>query len=99
MTETRCRCCGRLIPAGETLCLACSDYDDMQTFTPRIVTNGDRLRAMTNEELAAFLDDLTYCCADQSCDDCPIGCPRDEKSRPSCMPENILDWVRRRAEE
>lgn len=32
MQENRCICCGRIIPEGQHICLACGDYDDMQTF-------------------------------------------------------------------
>lgn len=55
MTDNRCISCGRIIPEGRIICLHCEGSDDMQTFTPRIRTNGDRIRAMTNAELASFL--------------------------------------------
>lgn len=93
----RCQCCGRLIDDAYTLCTACSEYDDMQTFKPRIITNGDRIRAMNNEQLAAFLDHITCCCADSSCESCPIGCKRDEHTgRPLCGSDSIEKWVKRR---
>jgi hypothetical protein len=33
MTDNTCVCCGRIIPDGRQVCLACGDYDDMQIFT------------------------------------------------------------------
>lgn len=93
MADSYCRQCGRIIADGETLCLACSDYDDMQTFTPRIVTNGDRLRAMKSIELAAFIGTLTSVCNEQRCEDCPIG-------RIGCLCDmsTIHAWLIREAE-
>lgn len=68
---------------------------------PEIVTNADRIRAMSDEELAVFLDDLTCLCVD--CNDhdgvnenCPIykqGCGR------YCEPKDLMDWLQQPAEE
>ena len=65
------------------------------------VTNADRIRAMSDEELAVFLDDLTCLCVD--CNDhdgvnenCPIykqGCGR------YCEPKDLIDWLQQPAEE
>lgn len=64
MPDNTCVCCGRIIPEGGHICLACGDYDDQQTFRPSSrayypeppkVTNGDRIRQMTDEELAVLL--------------------------------------------
>lgn len=70
-------------------------------FEPREMTNADRIRAMSNEELAVFLDDLTCLCVD--CNDhdgvnenCPIykqGCGR------YCEPKDLMDWLQQPAEE
>lgn len=64
-------------------------------------TNADRIRAMSDEELAVFLDDLTCLCVD--CNDhdgvnenCPIykqGCGR------YCEPKDLMDWLQQPAEE
>ena len=36
-------------------------------------TNADRIRSMTDEELAAFIDKVTDCCSDGwMCDKCPM---------------------------
>ena len=37
------------------------------------MTNADRIRQMTDEELAAFLNDVTECCSDgYICEKCPL---------------------------
>ena len=64
-------------------------------------TNADRIRAMSDEELAVFLDDLTCLCVD--CNDhdgvnenCPIykqGCGR------YCEPKDLMDWLQQPSEE
>lgn len=56
--DNTCIRCGRIIPEGGHICLACGDYDDQQRFRPpkhARQTNGDRIRAMSNEELARFI--------------------------------------------
>lgn len=55
MYDKTCKVCGRPIPDGH-VCLSCGDYDDMQTFNQqKPKTNGDRIRAMTDKELAKWL--------------------------------------------
>lgn len=44
MQENRCIRCGRPIPEGSRLCLACGDYDDMQTFTVPVKMQTKRKR-------------------------------------------------------
>ena len=71
------------------------------TCNPDIITNADRIRAMSNEELAVFLDDLTCLCVD--CNDhdgvnenCPIykqGCGR------YCEPKDLMDWLQQPEKE
>ena len=70
-------------------------------YVPKSVTNADRIRAMSDEELAVFLDDLTCLCVD--CNDhdgvnenCPIykqGCGRYGE------PKDLMDWLQQPAEE
>lgn len=65
------------------------------------LSNAERIRAMNDEELAVFLDDLTCLCVD--CNDhdgvnenCPIykqGCGR------YCEPKDLMDWLQQPAEE
>ena len=92
-------------------CENCTKYDDCRTgsgltwpcgaYVTKSVTNADRIRAMSDEELAVFLDDLTCLCVD--CNDhdgvnenCPIykqGCGR------YCEPKDLMDWLQQPAEE
>ena len=76
------------------------DYFNQQVIN-KPMTNADRIRAMSDEELAVFLDDLTCLCVD--CNDhdgvnenCPIykqGCGR------YCEPKDLMDWLQQPAEE
>lgn len=60
----------------------------------RIVTNADRIRAMSDEELAKFLCNFRSC--DSSAHPCN-GC----KAGPYCYPEHngMIDWLQQPAEE
>lgn len=73
MPDGTCMVCGRIIPEGRHICLSCWDYDDQQRFAvDKQKTNGDRIRAMTNAELAKFLGDIADCCSINFCKDCPM---------------------------
>lgn len=63
--------CGRIIAEDKLICLSCGSENEMQTFRPRIVTNGDRIRNMTDAELARFLSDLQFSACDSSFVDLP----------------------------
>lgn len=58
---------------------------------PEIVTNADRIRAMSDEELAKFLDKVS------------IRCPRpsitEDCSMPSGCEKCVLKWLQQQAEE
>ena len=58
MAEKRCIKCGRVIPEEELICLSCGSENEMQTFRPRIITNGDRIRAMNDKQLSEYLETL-----------------------------------------
>ena len=77
MRENTCIVCGRIIPEGRHICLACGDYDDQQRFERKVRTNGDRITAMSNEELAHFL------CQIGDCKTCPF----------SSIQCNIREWL------
>lgn len=76
------------------------DYFNQQVIHAPL-TNADRIRAMSDEELAVFLDDLTCLCVD--CNDhdgvnenCPIykqGCGR------YCEPKDLMDWLQQPVKE
>lgn len=57
----RCKQCGALIVSGDL----CEDCKPM--------TNGDKIRAMTDEELFVFINKITDCCfSNNDCDNCPM---------------------------
>lgn len=83
--DTICRTCLRLrqgICDGEKELTACPSYKRM--------TNGDRIRAMTEEELAKLLCDFIGCC------ECPYLRKPEE-----CNGERIgwLDWLKQEVSE
>ena len=90
--------CPMQYPYDVKKCL-CVDTCPYATTVP--YTNAERIRAMSDEELAVFLDDLTCLCVD--CNDhdgvnenCPIykqGCGR------YCEPKDLMDWLQQPAEE
>ena len=73
-----CISCGRIIPEGRQICLHCEGQNDMQTFRPRTVTNGDRIRAMTDRELIPVVMHWVchtahaHECPETECDDCVL---------------------------
>lgn len=79
MTNT-CKACGRPIPMDQHICLQCGTENVMQTFEQRKKepeTNGDRIRAMIDdEELLSAIGTGCYRCAYSSgeCDGYGDGC-------------------------
>ena len=76
--------------------------DDMQTFARKVRTNGDKIRAMTDEELATFLNEITTACHARGaetddaereliCKDCPIG------DYTGCCEHSILFYLNKKA--
>lgn len=71
MPDNTCVCCGKIIPEGRHICLSCGSYYDMQTFDKPVRTNGDRIRAMSDdEELLSVIGTGCYRCIyrDGECD-------------------------------
>lgn len=59
------------------------------------MTNGDRIRQMTDEELRDFLDKITDCCfSNNDCDNCPMKYSDEPYYR--C---NIEAWLKQEASE
>ena len=62
------------------------------TCNPDIITNADRIRAMSDEELAEFIPNWSYTnackCEEQSYADCNLKCE-----------ECVLDWLQQPAKE
>ena len=73
----------------KTTCSASSESDFCLNYEPRPLTNADRIRAMTDEELAKLLCVMNI-------DDCP-----DKAHELHCMDkcyECWLDWLRQEAD-
>lgn len=82
MADKTCKVCGRPIPDGH-VCLSCGDYDDQQKFgAAKPQTNGDRIRAMSDEDLAQFL------CQMNTCSTCPF----------SALQCKIGEWLKKEAQ-
>lgn len=72
----------------------CLDYDGRNCRRNRTVepTNADRLRAMSDEELAEFFEDTTFC------DSCSIFKNECGTEKYSCK-QRWLDWLRQEAQD
>ena len=64
---------------------------------PEIITNADRIRAMSDEELAKWIDEFSFCT-----DACPDSINEVEESIGYCCPANckeqIMNWLRQPGE-
>lgn len=77
-------------------CTQCADYEwcakneECGMFKQKQMTNADRIRAMTDEELAKFFLDCV------ACDDCPVGIVKCKREFAKCM-DAALDWLEQEA--
>lgn len=56
------------------------------------MTNGDRIRAMTDEEIASFFNHVLECCSDGwKCDECAF------KNAGKCSEKDLLTWMQKEA--
>lgn len=69
MPDNTCITCGRIIPEGRHICLACERENEVNSFSPKLRTNGDRIRQMTNDELVPVV--MSYVCVRRGI----VGCP------------------------
>lgn len=60
------------------------------------MTNAEKIKRMSTEELAAILDGIGACCMDFDCDACYLG--KCEKNY-GCTPYGIRQWLESEAEE
>ncbi|HAG12392.1 MAG TPA: hypothetical protein DCG49_00840 [Ruminococcus sp.] len=92
MHDNTCIRCGRIIPEGQHICLHCGDYDDQQRFKsdalPIVRTNGDRIRAMSDSELANMLSSIWICHHFDSCEKCPLA------EAENCRADGMKQWLR-----
>ena len=71
----------------------CDEWPD-----PVPMTNADRIRAMSDEELVVFLDRFSGRCLDCAEDAKNKSCPI-YKNGHYCRPQDIMEWLQRPAEE
>ena len=91
MNDNTCICCGSLIPEGRQICKRCEEIHDEKQIAmiakPAARTNGDRIRQMTDEELAEML-------FRDRCDMCAHGaCRLDDGCK-----EGVFEWLRKEEE-
>ena len=67
----------------------CAEYDDCGLFRPKTMTNADRIRAMTDEELADYFSELS-CWPNAGREDC--------RGMANCM-DCWLDWLKQEADD
>ena len=72
------------------------DYKDCPWRTEQM-TNADRIRAMSDEELVVFLDGFSGRCLDCAEDEKNKSCPIYKEGR-YCRPRDIMDWLQKPAE-
>lgn len=94
MNYAKCAVCHGLNSMGFCQYTACrfpeteSGVVNASAFVPKIVTNADRIRAMTDEELAGWLERIRLCCVADMC------------GRSCCYSnKELLDWLRQEAED
>lgn len=95
--------CGNKTASGYCATTACINpqYSNIgtvyygQSVQKRIITNADRIRAMTDEELAKWISTLADCCGNDHCGEyCPLHTLCWSKSD-----ESTLDWLKQEAKE
>lgn len=92
-------------------CSNCPEYEvcrkyDLRKVRPRLkkeqntegFTNADKIRSMTDEELAVFLDEFSGRCMDCEKLGPYTGCPI-YKRGVFCLPCDVMDWLKQPAEE
>jgi ribosomal protein L37AE/L43A len=92
----KCSECGFSTVEAINFCQKCGarmDAEDINVFTKDGMTNGDRIRLMTDEELSVFLGGIADNCSYNTCDNCPMyGACVD-------VPLSRYKWLRKEAEE
>jgi len=58
--------------------------------TPK--SQADRIRAMSDEELAEWINNITDCCYGNYCEGCPF-------NGNGCSKEKLIDWLKSEAKE
>lgn len=90
-------------------CSDCPEYENCRKYdlrkvrprckksrTPKAFTNADKIRSMTDEELAVFLDEFSGRCMDCEKLGPDTGCPI-YKRGVFCLPCDVMDWLKQPA--
>ena len=86
-------CVNRKLPSDSATCVDCGL--SRKNYKP--LTNADRIRAMTDEELAEWLETIRMYCAN---DLCGMGCPFEEICYSKAdAPTEMLAWLKEEASE
>jgi len=86
-------CINGKLPSYSAICVECGL--SRKNYKP--ITNADRIRAMTDEELAGWLERIRLCC---STDLCGRNCPFAEVCYSSAeAPKEMLDWLKKEAKD
>ena len=88
-----CKYAGR--PIYKSPCSECKGFSKYEY--EKLKTNADRIRAMSDEELAVFLDEFSSLCLDCSEDAKNKSCPI-YKEGYYCRPQDIMGWLKQPAE-
>ena len=75
----------------------CPGYDKCKEYKPNYTTNADRIRAMSDEELAVFLDGFSGRCLDCVEDAKNKSCPIYKEGH-YCRPQDIMEWLQKPVE-
>ena len=75
----------------------CQLTNTVQPITKYRMTNADRIRNMTNEELVVFLDEFSSRCLDCAEDAKNQSCPIYKEGH-YCRPKDIMEWLQQPAE-
>ena len=85
-------CINGKLPSYSATCVECGL--SRKNYKP--ITNADRIRSMSDEELAEWLERIRLCCAT---DLCGRNCPFAEVCYSSAeAPKETLDWLKQEAE-
>lgn len=71
----------------------CPGYDKCKKYKPNYMTNADRIRAMSDEELVVFLDGFSGRCLDCAENVKNESCKIYKEGR-YCRPQDIMEWLK-----
>lgn len=73
----------------------CKEHEECDLFNQKQMTNADRIRSMSDEELAEWLERIRLCCATDLCGrSCPL---KDICYSKADTPTKTIDWLKQEA--